>query len=404
METCIFCENELTEDTKPEHILLNALGGRKTTTRVDCSECNNTFGSTIDQEVGRQVTILRNMLQLDSGTGRPPPMLKNIPAGGDILNLTNDGRPELVAKPFSIRTLDDGSIELQITAKSPEEAARSVPHIAAKLGVTEDQVLEIIASANATYTARRPDTVHHQLSFGGPLALRSIAKSSLVLWAALVGNSEVKSPVFEAARRFVLHYDEAFNTTRIFLDSRYLRQADELMQRFGPFFNLIYLKSDDAGRVVAHFTMYNIVSWQLVLAERGGAPNKRIALISNPLNPAICSDALAHEMDIDFAWLASPDYSDNLVRAKERLDAAMRHHIETERPRELNRIADEVFAKYGISDPNEPIADGEFLNRLVWELSHRFALHALNLPHVENLSGQDVVARLRDALSTRGDS
>src|SRR5258707_3617376 len=89
----------------------------------------------IDQEVGRQVTILRNVLQLDSGTGRPPPMLKNIPAGDDVLNLTNDGRPEPVAKPFTIRTLDDGSFELQITARSPEEMARSVPHIAAKLGV-----------------------------------------------------------------------------------------------------------------------------------------------------------------------------------------------------------------------------------------------------------------------------
>ena len=27
MERCIFCPNELTKDNKPEHILLNALGG-----------------------------------------------------------------------------------------------------------------------------------------------------------------------------------------------------------------------------------------------------------------------------------------------------------------------------------------------------------------------------------------
>ncbi len=396
--------NELTKDTKPEHILLNVLGGRKTTTRVDCSECNNTFGSTIDQEVGRQVTILRNVLQLDSGTGRPPPMLKNIPAGDDVLNLTNDGSPELVSKPFTIRTLDDGSFELQITARSPEEMAPSVPHIAAKLGVTEDQVLEIIASANATYTARRPDTVHHQLSFGGPLALRSIAKSSLVLWAILVGNSHIKSPVYEAVRRFILDDDETFNTTRIFLDSRYLPRVEELTQGFGPFFNLIYIKSNDAGRVIAHFTMYNLIGWQLVLAEEGGIPNQRIALISNPLNPAIWSDALADEKDIDFAWLESPDYSDNFVRVNERLNAAMRHHVETERPRELNRIADEVFAKYGIVDPDGPIVDGELLKKIDWEIRQRFALHALNLPHVENLSGQEVVARLKDILSRRGDT
>lgn len=326
-------------------------------------------------------------------------MLKNISAGGDVLNLTNDGRPELVAKPFTIRTLDDGSFELQITAKSPEEVARSVPHIAAKLGVTEDQVLEIIASANATYTARRPDTVHHQLSFGGPLALRSIAKSSLVLWAILVGNSHIKSPVYEVVRRFILDGDETFNTTRIFLDSRYLPRVEELTQRFGPFFNLIYIKSNDAGRVIAHFTMYNLIGWQLVLAEEGGIPNQRIALISNPLDPAIWSDALADQKDIDFAWLESPDYSDNFVRVNERLNAAMRHHIETEGPRELNRIADEVFAKYGIVDLDEPIADAELLKKLVGELLQRLALHALNLPHVEKLSGQEVVARLRDALS-----
>ena len=55
MLKCIFCDRELTEDTKPEHILLNALGGRKTTRRVDWSGCDSRFGSTIDDEVGKQV-------------------------------------------------------------------------------------------------------------------------------------------------------------------------------------------------------------------------------------------------------------------------------------------------------------------------------------------------------------
>jgi hypothetical protein len=109
--------------------------------------------------------------------------------------------------------------------------------------------------------------------------------------------------------------------------------------------------------------MYNLIGRQLVLADKGGVPNQRIALISNPLDPAIWSDALADEMNIDFAWLDSPDYSDNFVRVNERLNAAMRHHIETERPREFNRIADEVFAKYGIVDLDEPISDGELLKK-----------------------------------------
>ncbi|UVO30394.1 HNH endonuclease [Bradyrhizobium arachidis] len=41
MPKCIFCQNELTQDTTPEHVLLNALGGRMTTKRAICSDHNN---------------------------------------------------------------------------------------------------------------------------------------------------------------------------------------------------------------------------------------------------------------------------------------------------------------------------------------------------------------------------
>jgi hypothetical protein len=395
METCIFCPNELTEVTKPEHVLLNALGGRKTTTRVDCSECNAKFGSTIDHEVAQQVAVLRNMLQLDSGSGRAPPMLRNLQSGNDIINLTNDCRPELVAKPFTVRQLEDGRFELQITTESLEEAAPYIPHIAAQIGCSEEQILEALRSATASFTERRPDTVHHALSLGGPLAVRSAAKSSLVLWATAVGNQEVRSAPYDDVRRFIVSGDEGFNLARIHLDSRYLPQIDELQRRFGKFFNLIYVRSDEKGRVVAHFTLYNIISWQMVLAESGGSPNTRTGLISNPLDPAVWSDTVADEIDLEFAWLDSPDYSDEFARARERFEAAMRHHIDTQRPRELNRIADEVFKKRGIVNLDEPIADQQLCDEIVGEISRRFDLHARNLPHVENLTGEEIVARLR---------
>jgi hypothetical protein len=197
---CIFCDNDLTDDTKPEHILLNALGGRKTTKTVDCSACNNKFGGTIDFEVGKQVELLRNMLQLDSGTGRAPPMLRKIQSGKDTINLLSDGTPELVAKPFTVPKREDGSFEVQTTTKSVEELARYIPHFAAQIGCSEEQVLEMLKSATGSYVERRPDTVHHPLGFGGPLALRSAAKSALLLWATLVGNDEVKSLPYAAVR------------------------------------------------------------------------------------------------------------------------------------------------------------------------------------------------------------
>jgi hypothetical protein len=395
MAKCIFCENDLTPDTKPEHVLLNALGGRKTTRCVDCSECNGKFGNTIDNEVGQQVAVLRNMLQLDSGSGRAPPMLRNLESGEDIINVSKDGTPELVAKPFTVRKREDGGFELQVTTRSLEDAAPYIPHIAAQIGCPEEQVLEILKSATGSIIERRPDTLHHRLSFGGPLAVRSAAKSSLVLWATVVGNEDVRSATYDNVRRSIVSGDHAFNLGHTHLDSRPLPQTADLQYRFGKFFNLIYIRSNEAGRVIAHFTLYNIMSWQMVLAETGGTPNAQIGMISNPLDPAVWSDTIADEVDIDFAWLDSPDYSDEFQRARERLNEVMRHHFDSQKPRELNRIIADVFEKNGIHNEHEPITDLQLRNKIIFDISRRLASHALGLPYVENITGEEIAARLK---------
>jgi hypothetical protein len=394
---CIFCDNELTEQTKPEHILLNALGGRKTTRRVDCSACNGKFGSTIDNEVGKQVAVLRNMLQLDSGTGSEPPMLRRIQSGNDIINLKNDGTPELVAKPFAVRKLENGCFEIKIMTKSVEEIVPYIPHIAAQIGCSEEQVLEILKSTTGSQVERRPDTVHYALGFGGPLAVRSAAKSALVLWATLTGNDEVKSSHYDDVRRFIVEGDEAFNLARAHLDSRYLPETNELQRRFGEFFNLIYVRSDNAGRVIAHFTLYNVISWQIVLAEAGGMPNVHIALVSNPLDPSQWSDTIADEIDIDFVWLDNPDYTDEFKGAHERLAATMRHHVEKQREREIIRIIADIFKKHGVTGEDDPVADPQLRQKIMAEATHRLALHAVGLPYVENVTGEEIVERLKAA-------
>ena len=73
---CIFCGTPLDRTTKPEHILHDALCGRKTTRRVVCSGCNNRFGGSIDKVLAEQFGAVRTLLQLRSGTGALPPMLK----------------------------------------------------------------------------------------------------------------------------------------------------------------------------------------------------------------------------------------------------------------------------------------------------------------------------------------
>ena len=104
--------------------------GRKTTKTAICSICNNTFGGSIDDVLAKQVIALRNLLQLESGTGKAAPGLKNIQAGEHKINIKGDGTLELAEKPFTIEFLEDGKWNVQIKARTKEHLDEIIPHLA----------------------------------------------------------------------------------------------------------------------------------------------------------------------------------------------------------------------------------------------------------------------------------
>jgi HNH endonuclease len=387
---CIFCDSDLTPDTKPEHILLDALGGRKKTREAICSGCNNTFGGTIDAVLANQVQHLRNLLQFGSGTGRPPPQLKNVETGSEILNFNKDGRPHMVAPPFTVTELPDGQFDVQVNVSSPEELRRVLPHLAAKLRMSEDEVLRQLKLGRMAEVEMRPQgRAHHPISFGGPDALRSISKSCLVLLSTATGTAVLKLEPFAAVREFVLRGGKAFSDARTQIDSRDVPGLDEFERRFGHFFNLIYVRSNDAGRVIGHFTMYNTISWQIVLAEEGGPPNQQVALVSNPADPATWSDDAASLPDIPFEWLDTGDRSYELARASERLSRMMEHHIDTSRDAEFERIAEDVFKRHGIEAITSD-TDPALRKAVEHEIAARAAAHAAGVPYARKLTPEDM--------------
>jgi len=396
MKKCIFCDNDVTPDTKPEHILLNALGGRKTTRGVVCTAHNEGFGSTIDKGLTDQVPIIRNLLHLESGTGNMPPMLRNIQSGNDTLNIKGDGTIELDSKPFALVDRPNGVKELQIRARSAEHLAELIPHIAAKLKLPEQKVIELLKTGRGTVVSKRPDVIRHDLQFGGPNALRSMMKACLELWATIAGNSELKSTPYAAARQFVLAGDADFLRDRIYIDTRPLPHVDEMAARFSEFFNLIYVRSDVAGRVIGHFTLYNIMGWQMVLAENGGRPDARIGLISNPLKPATWSDRIADEIDIQFAWLNAPERPEEHARARARFSAMMERHQKQAMDHEVGRIVESVFKKHGLSALTMD-TDEQTRKRVIGEISMRTAKHFMGLPHEQQLTAAEIEAMVLGA-------
>jgi hypothetical protein len=395
--TCIFCSAVLGRTTKPEHILPNALGGKKSTIRVVCSGCNNTFGSGIDKVLVEQFAGLRNLLQLRSGTGSPPPARKKVRAGNDIVDIQGDGRITLAGKPFTITSDTDGRTQLQISGNSLAEIEAMIPNMAAALKIPEDRLRELISTTAASSVERRPDPIQLEFVFGGLEAFRSAAKSCLVLWATVVGNDEMRKPHYDEVRRYINGSNDGFLGEGANLDSRILEASDEMMAAYGPAFSLLYVKSNEAGRVVGHFTIFNMVAFSVVISKSGGTANRQIALISNPLSGA-WSDLAAEKFNVPFEWLDNPhyDYSD-MLRSRQRFVAIMDYYVKTSTERELGRIVGDVTKRLGLKEDQE--VPQEMFFPIFHEVAHRVTHHLFNIPYSKLITADQMRAAFGDKKS-----
>jgi hypothetical protein len=219
------------------------------------------------------------------------------------------------------------------------------------------------------------------------------------LLATKVGSDALKGSAFDAARNFVINGSELFCMNSIFMDSRELPCASAMVAEYDDIFNLICVKSDRAGRVIGHFTLYNLVSWQVVLAAAGGVSGAAAALISNPLNGKWDCDVI-ERYPVDFEWLNTVDQTDVHLRAKKRLEAIARRYVDHAREREFGRIVQDVCAKHGIYGENEPIPIDK-LDNINIEVSARVAAHTLGLPYEQTLTAERLrqLLRLGDAAS-----
>lgn len=384
---CVFCDNELVPETAPEHILLDAFGGRMTTKRAICTACNNRFGGSIDKTFAEQAAHVRNMFQMPSGSGNSPPGIRNVDAvGGEKIDLLPDGKPQQWAKPFQVTPNEDGSSNIAMSVRSYDEIARYVPHIAASLGKSVDEVWKSIEGAEATFVSKPAGVLHFPLGFGGTDQMRSIVKSCLVLLATKLGSNALKEEAFAAARAFVVDGGNEFNLAHCAIDGRPMPSdvAGALCAQFGTMFNLILVKSDGNGRAVGYFVLYNLFSWEACLAESGAPPNISVALAANPLAPQNWSSDPSAALELDIEWLAAANDEGLCEESNRRVSAAMELYLGLARERETGRIIDDVFSKYTVDGAIPDDAKSSFIA----ELSNQMAYSLMGLPREEKVKVQ----------------
>jgi HNH endonuclease len=283
---CIFCGSTDLPSKQPEHVMLNAMGGRVTRQTLDCDNCNRALGSGPDAALANAVAPIRNLMGFDAGDGDAAPMLRNLPGvDGRHYDLPADGSVVETSTGKLIDRSFDGEgrwTSLSLKAQSIQHASRLLPHARRAINATATEMREIVCQASVEIRYDPSPTLTIGFAFY-KACLRSMAKTCMLLWAMKVGNEEVLRPEYNLARAFVRHGD-GHDGFIAHLDPRSPPQEYGL-QAFGQFHNCISVASDAAGRVLGYFRLYGLVGYAFVLAQSGGVASQSTSLASDPGSP-----------------------------------------------------------------------------------------------------------------------
>ncbi len=312
MNCCVLCKTQLSENEKPEHILLDALGGRKVTRDVLCSICNNKMGAGPDKDLAESVASLRTIANLKSGSRKKAPSLLVKPLTGEAYELSPEGTPTpKIQKPLDFGEDEAGNKTLSITARDEGQLEQLLEAAvsALKLPVGSREAFKSKARQEAMVKSYPAAQFRGQIQLGSGRSKEAMVKACLVLWAEYVGNAEVCSDRYDAAREFALY--STMPPSDNFTFGTDTREMPKLPEGFGENANVIWVGSNDAGVVRGYFNLYGAAGWTFKLCEASQRRNQQTVLISDPVDQSQWVCGPEHAGILNFDWVGvRPRYED----------------------------------------------------------------------------------------------
>ena len=238
---CALCAQRLTDsNASKEHIIPNAIGGRKKVSNFICKNCNCRTGHNWDIELVNQLKPLCTMLNIKRERGNNKPITVET-VNSRKLDLNPDGSMTIAKPEFRRQDLGDKT-EYKIKARSMEELKRYLPGLKRKHPhIDIDELMK-----NATKFREYPeDSLCINLHFGGSLAGRSVIKSYL----ALAYESGLNIDDCEQVKSYLLSDG---NTC-----FGYFNEEDVVTNRpQNTFFHCIYVCGDPQNKQVLAYAEY----------------------------------------------------------------------------------------------------------------------------------------------------
>lgn len=402
MPKCIFCGTELVNES-PEHVLLNAFGGRMTTTQVICTKCNHSFGEEMDKSFAEDFDVLRNALNCPCGDGSPPPTIRKIvrPDGTEI-DLLPGFRPQSRSVVY-LRTPSGDRTDLKIGVATLERLANHAGQFAKGVSLTRDAFVEALKKAQVTIRSEViKDLPRFEFRVGGHAQTRSVTKSALILWAIRTSNLEVASGHFDRAIAFVKATQTGEQNVPADWIARFNFSPHPVLSNdptFGPeqLPHSIAVWSDEAGRVVGFYQLFGNIGYSIRLATSGGTPNVGIILQQNPITGEwnrrnLADGDLPACSTVEELAITNQDYE----QIRLRISTAIQQKLDTEANKSMISESLDLAMKNPSGEFNSHAA-----NIAAQEISERLVQLLYGGKREQSRSGQEIAHELNKLLDNQ---
>ena len=288
---CRRCKGEF-PDGSAEHIIPDGLGGKSTTNRVFCAECNVAL-SQLDKALIEQFDFERNLLEIPSDRGTPPRFLAK-DKEGNAVRVEPGGKPVALRPQMTERTVDGRkTVEYKVPVHIWPLFKK---HLEKKYGVDT-------SSRGPRPAADRP-TLVFDVAMGGPEAHRAVAKIAYDLLCDHMARtgletdlSEIESYLFKGTHTAELSM----------LDGR-----PEIVESVADFSNIIAIHINPAlHNIVASITLLGSYSYSVLLSRNySGDSACTLRMTNAPIDRASPDrfENLPLERPISTDWLLSRPY------------------------------------------------------------------------------------------------
>jgi hypothetical protein len=279
---CAYCGVEITrENQSREHILQNAIGGRREVPNVFCRPCNSTFGNRWDSEAAQQLHFLSLKLDVVRDDGKVPARYYQTISGKSV-RLHPDGHMSLPPeKPVVIEK--DGQVQIQIAAPDRKKAVEALKGQKRRYPKLDVEAAMASMAHNESYLN---EPVAGTLQFQGDGPYRSAVKSALTLAV----SAGIRAEECERALQYLRADGE-------FCFGFYYRRDLIVNRSANRIFHCVAIYGDPAiGKLVGYVELFGIYRFVIALSENYSGPEIRDSYSIDPSK----GETLHLKIDLNF--------------------------------------------------------------------------------------------------------